>query len=338
MVEEKLNESTNFQEFRDTLKILMRTKITWLEQTNFQEFRHKLEPFLLKMLDSRKGKPYGDSPSELLRFLRNTYVHYRQYSEKMEDIQKVDAIFRTHWALFGAWEMRLGDEKSIVFPCFISPGMGNHSLAHGKVGGKCSHPPNLGFIFPPHGCKLNLTMTEAGGPSAFTDVELDWTSEEEEQTRSESDEDLDEDPDFVDITYAQSEEDGYVDHDANDRDPNAGEEDDESNNNPASPSMCTPEHSSLEYEVVIGNCLKKRKLPNFKDFIPSIDMKNPQFELSLRFYSLEIFRVVVRRHSVLIGRELKFKVNMSTRFELDRASHNGNAFVVDPPLQLQFNC
>ncbi|KAH0980405.1 hypothetical protein GBA52_007582 [Prunus armeniaca] len=50
-------------------------------------------------------------------------------------------------------------------------------------------------------------MTEAGGPSAFTDVELDWTSEEEEQTRSESDEDLDEDPDFVDITYAQSEED-----------------------------------------------------------------------------------------------------------------------------------
>ncbi|VVA19356.1 PREDICTED: LOC110745094 [Prunus dulcis] len=50
-------------------------------------------------------------------------------------------------------------------------------------------------------------MTEAGGPSAFTDVESDWTIEEEEQTRSESDEDLDEDPDFVDLAYAQSEED-----------------------------------------------------------------------------------------------------------------------------------
>ncbi|CAL2272722.1 unnamed protein product [Prunus armeniaca] len=164
-------------------------------------------------------------------------------------------------------------------------------------------------------------MTEVGGPSVFTDVESNWTSEEEEQTSSESDEDLDEDPDFVDLAYAQSEEDvrllrdddnqfqGYVDHDAIDRDPNAGEEDEESDNNPASPRMCTLEHSSSESEVVTGNCLRKRKLPNFKDFIPSIDMKNPQFELGLRFPTREIFRAVVRRHSVLIGRELKFKGN-----------------------------
>ncbi|CAL9002060.1 unnamed protein product, partial [Prunus brigantina] len=166
-------------------------------------------------------------------------------------------------------------------------------------------------------------MTEAGGPLAFTDVESNWTSEEEEQNSSESDEDLDEDPDFVDLAYAQSVEDvrllrdddnqfqGYVDHDAIDRDPNAGEEDEESDNNPASPRMCTPEHSSSESEVVTGNCLRKRKLPNFKDFIPSIDMKNPQFELGLRFPTREIFRAAVRRHSVLIGRELKFKGNVN---------------------------
>ncbi|PQQ13852.1 uncharacterized protein Pyn_33679 [Prunus yedoensis var. nudiflora] len=95
-------------------------------------------------------------------------------------------------------------------------------------------------------------MTEAGGPSAFTDVESNWTGEEEEQTSSESDEDLDEDPDFVDLAYAQSEDNvrllrdddnlfqGYVDHDAIDIDPNAGEEDEKLDNNPASPRMCTP--------------------------------------------------------------------------------------------------
>ncbi|PQQ04727.1 uncharacterized protein Pyn_10307 [Prunus yedoensis var. nudiflora] len=118
-------------------------------------------------------------------------------------------------------------------------------------------------------------------------VESNWTSEEEEQTSSESDEDLDEDPYLVDLAYAQSEEDvrllrdddnqfqGYVDHDAIYIDPNTSEEDEESDNNPASPRMCTPEHSSFKSEVVTGNCLRKRKLPNFKDFIPSIDMKNP---------------------------------------------------------------
>ncbi|KAI5313801.1 hypothetical protein L3X38_042977 [Prunus dulcis] len=170
-------------------------------------------------------------------------------------------------------------------------------------------------------------MTEAGGPSTFTNVESNWTSEEEEQTSSESDENLDEDPDFVDLVYAQSKEDvrllrdddnqfqGYVDHDAIDRDPNASEKDEESDNNPASPRMCTPEHSSSEYEVVTGNYLRKRKLSKFKDFIPSIGMKNPQFELGLRFPSREIFKAAVRRHSVLIGREVKFKVNDGIGFE-----------------------
>ncbi|CAB4300190.1 unnamed protein product [Prunus armeniaca] len=118
----------DFQEFRDTLKILMQTKITWPERdgffkcfdekfdsyekyveklknhpflltplerlkyitsiyyddkfgvetklnedTNFSKFqdwpkyRHKFEPLLLKVLETRTGKPYGDSPSELLR-------------------------------------------------------------------------------------------------------------------------------------------------------------------------------------------------------------------------------------------------------------------------------
>ncbi|KAL6290104.1 hypothetical protein ACE6H2_007614 [Prunus campanulata] len=151
----------DFQEFRDTLKILMRTKITWLERdgffkcfdekfdsyekyveklknhpfllsplerlkyitsiyyddkfgvekklnedTKFSKFvdwpryRHKFEPFLLKVLETRNGKPYGDSPSELLRFLRNTYIHYRQYSKKAEDIQNVDTAFRTCWVGF----------------------------------------------------------------------------------------------------------------------------------------------------------------------------------------------------------------------------------------------
>ncbi|KAH0976319.1 hypothetical protein GBA52_026038 [Prunus armeniaca] len=81
------------------------------------------------------------------------------------------------------------------------------------------------------------------------DVELDKTSEEEEQTGSESDEDLDENP-------------------------NVGKEDEESYNNLALPRMCTPEHSFSESKVKAGNYLKKRKLSNFKDLIPSIDMKN----------------------------------------------------------------
>lgn len=144
-------------------------------------------------------------------------------------------------------------------------------------------------------------------------VESDRTSEGKEQTRSESDEDLNKDPNFVDNAYTQSKEDmrllrdddnqfqGYVDHDAIDKDPHAGEEEEESDNNPASPGICTLEHYSLESEVVTGNCLRNKKLPNFKDFIPAIDLKNLQFVLGLRFHNYEIFRASVKRHSILIG-------------------------------------
>ncbi|KAI5330030.1 hypothetical protein L3X38_029427 [Prunus dulcis] len=75
------------------------------QRSEFKKFRgwtrgsHKLEPFLRAILESRKGKPYKDDLSELLRFLRNIYAHYRQYGG-MEKIKEVDAIFRTLWVDF----------------------------------------------------------------------------------------------------------------------------------------------------------------------------------------------------------------------------------------------
>ncbi|CAB4318686.1 unnamed protein product [Prunus armeniaca] len=84
-VEDELNHNDNFNMFRG-----------WTRD------RHKLEPFLRKILETGKGKSYSNQPSELLKFLRNTYHHYRRYSDKKEciNIEHVDTIFRTRWVDF----------------------------------------------------------------------------------------------------------------------------------------------------------------------------------------------------------------------------------------------
>lgn len=45
-------------------------------------------------------------------------------------------------------------------------------------------------------------------------------------------------------------------------------------------------------------------------------MKNPQFELGLRFQSAKVFREAARRHSVLIGRQFRFKQNDKTTVKI----------------------
>ena len=84
-VENELNHNDNFNMFR-----------------GWPKDRHKFEPFLRKILETGKGKQYSDQPAELLRFLRNTYQHYRQYSDEKEgiNIEDVDTIFITRWVYF----------------------------------------------------------------------------------------------------------------------------------------------------------------------------------------------------------------------------------------------
>ncbi|KAL6274550.1 hypothetical protein ACE6H2_025242 [Prunus campanulata] len=68
---------------------------------NFQAFygwnkdRDLWDKFLRDIYESRESKSYDHRPSELLRFMRNTYEHYRKYTKKK--IEEVDAILRKRW-------------------------------------------------------------------------------------------------------------------------------------------------------------------------------------------------------------------------------------------------
>ncbi|CAL9027737.1 unnamed protein product [Prunus brigantina] len=59
------------------------------------------DKFLRDIYESRESKSYDKRPSELLRFMRNTYEHYRKYTKGQfgiaNKIEDVDAILRKRW-------------------------------------------------------------------------------------------------------------------------------------------------------------------------------------------------------------------------------------------------
>ncbi|KAI5330034.1 hypothetical protein L3X38_029431 [Prunus dulcis] len=83
-INQELNKGDEFQEFYDWYKD--KDKDNWAK-------------FLCDIFESEISNSYDGRPSQLLRFMRNIYEHYRKYT-KTKTIENVDEILRTHWKGF----------------------------------------------------------------------------------------------------------------------------------------------------------------------------------------------------------------------------------------------
>lgn len=83
-INQELNNGDEFQDFYD-----------WYEDKD----KDNWAKFLCDIFESEISNSYDRRPSQLLRFMRNIYEHYRKYT-KTKTIENVDEILRTHWKGF----------------------------------------------------------------------------------------------------------------------------------------------------------------------------------------------------------------------------------------------
>lgn len=79
---------------------LLNSRLELQVYQNWNSSPKDFETFLYKVYRYRKCKKYrGAYPSDLLRFMRNVYEHYKSYDQNVTDAD-VDAILRRRWPGF----------------------------------------------------------------------------------------------------------------------------------------------------------------------------------------------------------------------------------------------
>ncbi|CAL2254182.1 unnamed protein product [Prunus armeniaca] len=170
-------------------------------------------------------------------------------------------------------------------------------------------------------CRVeDWVSSDDNGPLNNEGSRVDIGGTDMEDSEGSEEEDKEEDPDFVDSAYEQSENEcelltkddkafeNYVDQPEVVEDPNAPVDEDRESTDVAKSDIESLDSSS--YDEDDGNQKKrKKKQPKFQEFRHETDIRNPVFNLGLRFATTNLFRKAIRNYSIVNRRMIKFKCN-----------------------------